>query len=78
MASVMSDMTIAVMKETIQLKDQIIEALQGKIQAQDREKTRLEVKNIENNTRITILEIQLSNANSVLEIYKTGVANMIR
>ena len=30
-------MTVAVLKETIQLKDQIIEALQGKIQAQDRE-----------------------------------------
>jgi hypothetical protein len=43
-----------------------------------REKTRLEVKNIENNTRITILEMQLSEANSVLEIYKTGVANLIR
>ena len=28
---------IATMEETIRLKDQIIEALQGKIQAQDRE-----------------------------------------
>ena len=34
---VIPQMTVAVLKETIQLKDQIIEALQGKIQAQDRE-----------------------------------------
>ena len=34
---VIPQMTIAVLEETIRLKDQIIEALQGKIQAQDRE-----------------------------------------
>ena len=34
---VIPDMMIATMEQTIQLKDQIIEALQGKIQAQDRE-----------------------------------------
>ena len=34
---VIPDMTVAVLKETIQLKDQLIEVLQGKIQAKDRE-----------------------------------------
>ena len=46
---VIPQMTVAVLKETIQLKDQIIEALQGKIQAQDREL-------VNNAYRITYLE----------------------
>ena len=79
---VVPDMMIATMKDTISALDQIIRAKDEVIHKMKMdhmgEKTRLEVKNIENNTRITILEIQLSNANSVLEIYKTGVANMIR
>jgi hypothetical protein len=34
---VIPDLTVTVLRGTIQLKDQIIVALQGKIQAQDRE-----------------------------------------
>ena len=41
MASVMSDMTIAVMKETIQLKDEVIHALQQSIRAKDVEIAKL-------------------------------------
>ena len=80
--NVVPDMMIATMKETISALEQMIRAKDEIIHKMKMdhmgEKTRLEVKNIENNTRITILEMQLSEANSVLEIYKTGVANLIR
>ena len=80
--NVVPDMMIATMKETISALEQMIRAKDEIIHKMKMdhmgEKTRLEVKNIENNTRITILEMQLSNANSVLEIYKTGVDGPIR
>ena len=68
---VIPQMTIDVLKATIQLNDETIETLRGQIRVHDREL-------VENASRISHLEMQLSNANSVLEIYKTGVANMIR
>ena len=80
--NVVPDMMIATMKETISASEQTIRAKDDVIHKMKMdhmgEKTRLEVAIIAKNPRITILGLQLSEANSVLEIYKTGVANLIR
>ena len=66
---VIPDMMIATMEQTIQLKDQIIEALQGKIQAQDREL-------VKNAYRISYLETTVK-ANEQLIAMKDDLHNKV-
>ena len=61
---------IAVMKETIQLKDQTIEALQGKLQARDREL-------IEKRDRITDLEAKLESNERLIDLKDKLVERMM-
>ena len=72
--NVMSEMTNAVLEarigaleKTIKAKDDIIHGM--KIDHM-REKTQLEVKNIENNTRIILLQMRLDTANDSVEFWK--------
>ena len=66
---VIPQMTVAVLKETIQLKDQIIEALQGKIQAQDREL-------VKNASSISYLEATVKGKDKIIAM-KDDVHNTI-
>ena len=67
---VIPDMTVAFMKETIQLKDQTIEALQGKLLARDREL-------IEKRDRITDLEAKLESKERLIDLKDKLVERMM-
>ena len=67
---VIPDMTVAVMKETIQLKDQTIEALQGKLLARDGEL-------IEKNDRIADLEAKRESTERLIDLKDKLVERMM-
>ena len=66
---VIPDMMIATMGETIRLKDQIIEALQGQIQAQDREL-------VKNAYRISYLETTVKAKDEMIANVMTQMKSM--
>ena len=68
---VIPDMMIATMEQTIQLKDQIIEALQGKIQAQDREL-------VNNAYRISYLETTVKAKDEMIANVMTQMQSMFK
>ena len=67
---VIPEMTVAVMKKTMQLKDQMIEALQGKLLARDREL-------IEKNARVADLEAKLESNERLIDLKDKLVERMM-
>ena len=66
---VIPDMTVAVLKETIQLKDQLIEALQGKIKDTNREL-------VENAYRISYLEATVKVKDQLIAMHNSFMAGL--
>ena len=75
-------MMIATMKETIRALEQTIQAKDEVIHGMKidhmREKTQLEVKNIDNNTRIILLQMRLDAANASVEFWKECLNSLSR
>ena len=80
--NVVPDMMIATMKETIRALEQTIQAKDEVIHGMKidhmREKTQLEVKNIDNNTRIILLQMRLDAANASVEFWKECLNSLSR